>query len=84
AVYVLRQGQILTHGAPGEVFACTEAMEQAGLTQPWLVKLHTHDYGSLYLSGSQQNYWNTADTHTWYQLGYASGWQGISYSLSWS
>lgn len=41
AVYVLRQGQILTHGAPGEVFACTEAMEQAGLTQPWLVKLHT-------------------------------------------
>ncbi|MDI8083753.1 hypothetical protein MJN69_29050, partial [Salmonella enterica subsp. enterica serovar Kentucky] len=30
AVYVLRQGQILTHGAPGEVFACTEAMEQAG------------------------------------------------------
>ncbi|EEL7912627.1 fimbria/pilus outer membrane usher protein, partial [Salmonella enterica subsp. enterica serovar Infantis] len=42
------------------------------------------DYGSLYLSGSQQNYWNTADTNTWYQLGYASGWQGISYSLSWS
>ncbi|SUG65621.1 cobalt transporter ATP-binding subunit [Salmonella enterica subsp. enterica] len=41
AVYVLRQGQILTHGAPGEVFACTEAMEHAGLTQPWLVKLHT-------------------------------------------
>ncbi|EAA5642653.1 ATP-binding cassette domain-containing protein [Salmonella enterica subsp. enterica serovar Javiana] len=41
AVYVLRQGQVLTHGAPGEVFACTEAMEQAGLTQPWLVKLHT-------------------------------------------
>ncbi len=22
------------------------------------------DYGSLYLSGSQQNYWNTADTNT--------------------
>lgn len=41
AVYVLRQGQILMHGAPGEVFACTEAMEHAGLTQPWLVKLHT-------------------------------------------
>lgn len=34
AVYVLRQGQILMHGAPGEVFSCTEAMEQAGLTQP--------------------------------------------------
>lgn len=42
------------------------------------------DYGSLYLSGSQQNYWNMSDTNTWYQLGYASGWQGISYSLSWS
>ena len=34
AVYVLRRGQILMHGAPGEVFACTEAMEHAGLTQP--------------------------------------------------
>ncbi|ENQ6441861.1 fimbrial biogenesis usher protein [Citrobacter freundii] len=42
------------------------------------------DYGSLYVSGSQQTYWNTSDTNTWYQLGYASGWQGISYSLSWS
>ncbi|EDM1757207.1 energy-coupling factor ABC transporter ATP-binding protein [Salmonella enterica subsp. diarizonae] len=41
AVYVLRQGQVLTYGTPDEVFACTEAMEQAGLTQPWLVKLHT-------------------------------------------
>ncbi|MGS9169690.1 cobalt transporter ATP-binding subunit, partial [Salmonella enterica subsp. enterica serovar Infantis] len=41
AVYVLRQGQILLLGAPGEVFSCTEAIEQAGLTQPWLVKLHT-------------------------------------------
>lgn len=42
------------------------------------------DYGSFYLSGSQQSYWGTGDTNTWYQLGYASGWRGISYSLSWS
>ncbi|MGJ8868555.1 hypothetical protein V8G55_25080, partial [Salmonella enterica subsp. enterica serovar Kentucky] len=41
AVYVLLQGQILTHGAPGEYFASTEAKEQPGLTQPWLVKQHT-------------------------------------------
>lgn len=40
AVYVLRQGEGLTHGAPGEVFACTDAIEQVGLAQPWLVKLH--------------------------------------------
>lgn len=41
-------------------------------------------YGSFYLSGSQQTYWGTDDDNTWYQLGYASGWRGISYSLSWS
>lgn len=41
AVYVLRRGEVLTHGTPGEVFARTDLIEQAGLTQPWLVKLHT-------------------------------------------
>ena len=41
AVYVLRRGEVLTHGTPGDVFAQTELIEQAGLTQPWLVKLHT-------------------------------------------
>lgn len=34
AVYVLRQGEVLAHGAPGEVFARSELIERAGLTQP--------------------------------------------------
>lgn len=42
------------------------------------------DYGSLYVSGSQQTYWETSQNNTWYQAGYASGWRGISYSLSMS
>ncbi|MDK9603323.1 fimbrial biogenesis usher protein [Lelliottia wanjuensis] len=42
------------------------------------------DYGSLYVSGSEQTYWGTSDSSTWYQLGYAGGWQGVSYSVSWS
>ncbi|AJZ91235.1 Outer membrane usher protein fimD [Beauveria bassiana D1-5] len=42
------------------------------------------DYGSVYVSGSQQTYWGTDQDNTWYQLGYSSGWRGISYSLSWS
>ncbi|MCL6745016.1 energy-coupling factor ABC transporter ATP-binding protein [Kosakonia sp. R1.Fl] len=41
AVYVLRHGELLTHGAPGEVFARRTLIEDAGLTQPWLVKLHS-------------------------------------------
>ncbi|EKS7793681.1 energy-coupling factor ABC transporter ATP-binding protein [Edwardsiella piscicida] len=41
AVYVLRQGEVLAQGAPGEVFARADLMREAGLTQPWLVKLHT-------------------------------------------
>lgn len=40
AVYVLRSGEVLAQGCPGEVFAQRELMEQAGLCQPWLVKLH--------------------------------------------
>ncbi|MRS90025.1 fimbrial biogenesis usher protein [Enterobacteriaceae bacterium RIT714] len=42
------------------------------------------DYGSLYLSGSEQTYWGTSDSSVWYQLGYAGGVQGVSYSVSWS
>ncbi|WP_437178420.1 fimbrial biogenesis usher protein [Buttiauxella gaviniae] len=42
------------------------------------------DYGSLYVSGSQQTYWDTSENNTWYQAGYSSGWHGISYSLSMS
>lgn len=34
AVYVLRRGEVLTHGMPGDVFARTDLIEQAGLTQP--------------------------------------------------
>lgn len=41
AVYVLRRGELLVEGTPGEVFAQKAHLEQAGLTQPWLVKLHT-------------------------------------------
>lgn len=42
------------------------------------------ELGSLYLSGSQQTYWNTSGSDTWYQAGFSSGWHGISYNLSWS
>ncbi|MCS2171846.1 fimbrial biogenesis usher protein [Scandinavium sp. TWS1a] len=42
------------------------------------------DYGSLYLSGSEQTYWGSDDTNTWYQVGYSGGWRGMSYSVSMS
>lgn len=42
------------------------------------------DYGSFYASATQQSYWGTSGSNTWYQLGYANGWQGINYSLSWA
>lgn len=40
------------------------------------------DYGSLYVSGSQQTYWNTDQNNTWYQAGYANDWRGMNYSIS--
>ncbi len=42
------------------------------------------DYGSVYVSGSQQSYWGTSESNVWYQLGYAGGVKGVSYALSWS
>ncbi|PIJ49862.1 fimbrial protein [Erwinia sp. OLTSP20] len=40
--------------------------------------------GSLYLSGSQQTYWNYAGKDQWYQAGFSSDWHGISYNLSYA
>lgn len=40
AVYVLRRGEVLAQGDAGVVLARTELIEQAGLSQPWLIKLH--------------------------------------------
>lgn len=40
-VYVLRRGELLASGTPGEVFADRQQIEQAGLCQPWLVKMHS-------------------------------------------
>ena len=42
------------------------------------------DYGSLYISGMQQTYWDKSRSRRWLQLGYADGWRGMSYALSWS
>lgn len=42
------------------------------------------DLGSLYLSGSQQTYWNSTGRDEWYQAGFSSAWHGISYNLSYA
>lgn len=42
------------------------------------------EMGSLYLSGSQQTYWNATGKDSWYQAGFSSSWQGISYNLSYA
>ncbi|WP_058911266.1 ATP-binding cassette domain-containing protein [Entomohabitans teleogrylli] len=39
-VHVLRHGAVLASGTPQEVFSQQRMLEQAGLVQPWLVKLH--------------------------------------------
>ncbi|WII35981.1 ATP-binding cassette domain-containing protein [Paenibacillus thiaminolyticus] len=39
-VYILKQGRVLAEGAETRVFADAALVQAAGLTQPWLVKLH--------------------------------------------
>ncbi len=42
------------------------------------------DVGSLSVSANRQDYWNATGSDMWYQVGFASGWRGINYNLSWS
>lgn len=42
------------------------------------------EMGSLYLSGSQQTYWNAQGKDEWYQAGFSSTWHSISYNLSYA
>jgi len=65
-------------GRSGEESANKKRRVQANITHNFT------DYGSLYLLGSQQTYWDEAQSRRWLQLGYADGWRGMSYALSWS
>lgn len=62
----------------GEESANKKRRVQANITHSFT------DYGSLYLSGMQQTYWDKSSSQRWLQLGYADGWRGVSYALSWS
>lgn len=48
------------------------------------VSQQLNDIGSLNVSANRQDYWNTTGNDMWYQIGFASGWRGINYNLSWS
>lgn len=40
------------------------------------------DNGSVYLTGSSQNYWNRASGNLTFSTGYSGTWKGLSYTLS--
>ena len=40
------------------------------------------EYGSLFVSGNQQTYWNTDQKDEWIQGGYSNSWKALNYSLS--
>lgn len=42
------------------------------------------EYGSLFFTGSRQDYWHTDQTTELWQLGYSGAYDGISYSLTYS
>ena len=42
------------------------------------------DIGSLNLSATRQDYWNSTGSDDWYQAGFSSGWHGINYNLAYS
>lgn len=41
-------------------------------------------YGSLFLTGSRQDYWHTDGTNDLLQIGYSNVYRGVSYNLSYS
>ncbi|WP_024560783.1 fimbrial biogenesis usher protein [Franconibacter pulveris 601] len=48
------------------------------------VSQQLNDYGSIFVTGSQQSYWKTDNTDTLMQVGYSGTFAGISYSLSYN
>lgn len=48
------------------------------------VSQQLNDYGSVFITGSQQSYWNTDNTDTLMQVGYSGTFAGISYTLSYN
>lgn len=42
------------------------------------------DYGSVYVSATRQDYWDSDETDSSYQAGYNSNWNALSYNISWS
>jgi len=42
------------------------------------------DIGSLNLSATRQDYWNSTGSDNWYQVGFSSDWYGINYNLAYS
>ncbi|KAB8312630.1 outer membrane usher protein FimD [Erwinia endophytica] len=48
------------------------------------VSQQINDIGSLNLSATRQDYWNSTGSDKWYRAGFASSWHGVSYSLSYS
>ncbi|MBJ7223484.1 MULTISPECIES: fimbrial biogenesis usher protein [unclassified Brenneria] len=45
---------------------------------------HIGDNGTLFFTGSRQDYWHTDKTADLWQAGYSGSWDGISYSLTYS
>lgn len=43
-----------------------------------------YGFGSVYLSGTQQTYWNKSGRDEWYQAGWTDNWRGISWNLAYS
>lgn len=58
-VYVLNQGRLLTQGATQQVFLESDLIKQAGLVQPWLVRLHLEKGLPLYRN--EQEFFNSQD-----------------------
>jgi len=40
--------------------------------------------GSIYVTGSQQSYWNTSETDSVVQIGYSGNYHDVNYSISWN
>lgn len=58
-VYVLNRGHLLAHGVTQDVFLQSDLIKQAGLVQPWLIRLHTEKGLPLYRT--EQDFFEQSD-----------------------
>lgn len=79
--YTLRNA-VLIRDSENKGYSNSELLKQRSQFQVTLNQNLPKGYGSIYLLGSWEDYWNQSQSTKHYQIGYNNNYHGLTYSLS--